>query len=108
MTGKTPDEDDPALRARLDRLSDTLDRRRAEDAADKARREGGKVTSSAMNIGLRAMSEFVAAVMVGGFIGWRLDIWLATTPFLLILFLMIGAAAGFWGIYRIAARASRE
>ncbi len=107
MAGKTPDEDDPALRARLDRLSDTLDRRRAEEAADEAKRDGGRATSSAMNVGLRAMSEFVAAVMVGGFIGWRLDIWFATTPFLLIFFLMIGAAAGFWGIYRIAAQKTR-
>lgn len=107
MTGKTPEEDDPALRARLDRLSETLDRRRAEEAADAARRDGGKVNSSAMNVGLRAMSEFVAAVVVGGLIGRGLDIWLATTPFLLILFLMIGAAAGFWGIYRIAAQKMR-
>lgn len=107
MTGKTPDDDDPALRARLDRLSDTLDRRRADEADEAARREGGRVTSSAMSVGMRAMSEFVAAVMVGGFIGWRLDIWFATTPFLLILSLMIGAVAGFWGIYRIAARNAR-
>ena len=107
MTGKTPDEDDPALRARLDRLSDTLNQRRAEEAAEEARRNGGGATSSAMNVGMRAMSEFVAAVVVGGLIGWRLDIWFATTPFLLILFLMIGAAAGFWGIYRIAAQKTR-
>ena len=107
MTGKTPEEDDPALRARLDRLSDALDERRADEAAEAARRDGGAVTSSAMSVGMRAMSEFVAAVLVGGFIGWRLDIWFATPPFLLILFLMIGAAAGFWGIYRIAARGAR-
>ena len=49
------------------------------------------------------LSEFVASVAVGGFIGWQLDRWLHTSPLLLILFIALGTAAGFWSVYRVAA-----
>ena len=55
-----------------------------------------------MSLGFRVMSEFVAAVLVGGFIGWALDRWLGISPAALIVFLGFGAAAGFWNVYRIA------
>ncbi|MBK9083479.1 MAG: AtpZ/AtpI family protein [Rhizobiales bacterium] len=106
MPGRNTEDDDPALRDRLERLSQSLDRHRAEQDAEAARREGSPATSSAMNLGLRAMSEFVAAVVVGGLLGYGLDVWLATSPLMLIAFLAIGAVAGFWGIYRIAARSA--
>jgi ATP synthase protein I len=36
--------------------------------------------------------------------GWQLDLWIGTAPFLLILFLGLGVAAGFWSVYRLAVR----
>lgn len=59
---------------------------------------------SAMSTGFRVMSEFVAAVAVGGLIGWQCDRWFHTSPFLLILFMALGVAAGMWTIYRIASK----
>ena len=56
-----------------------------------------------MSLGFRVLAEFVAGVVVGGFIGWQIDTWLGTTPFGLIVFLMLGTAAGFWNVYKIAA-----
>ena len=38
--------------------------------------------------------EFVGAVLVGALIGFFLDRWLGTSPWLMILFLLLGFGAG--------------
>jgi ATP synthase protein I len=98
------DDDDKALRARLDRLSGDLKARRG--AAEPVRtKDGGEKTSdgfgSAMSLGLRAASEFAAAVVVGGLIGWQIDRWLGTKPGFLIAFFLLGVAAGVWNVIRL-------
>lgn len=55
-----------------------------------------------MGAGLRIAVELLAAVMVGTGIGWALDIWLGTRPWLLIVFFVVGSAAGFLNVYRTA------
>ena len=55
-----------------------------------------------MGLAFRVLSEFVAAVIVGAFIGWWIDRVAGTTPAFVITFLLMGAAAGFWNVYRIA------
>ncbi|MHA1565444.1 MAG: AtpZ/AtpI family protein [Alphaproteobacteria bacterium] len=51
---------------------------------------------------LRVGTDLVAGVAVGTFIGWALDRWLGTQPWLMIVFFMLGAAAGFYNIFRSA------
>ena len=97
-------DDDAALQARLKDLSGALDSHR-RSAGTKG--PSGGVTppngmGQAMSLGFRVMSEFVAAVVVGGFIGWAIDRWLGISPAALIVFLGLGTAAGFWSVYRIA------
>jgi ATP synthase protein I len=50
--------------------------------------------------GLQAGIEVVAGVGVGTLIGWALDRWLGTAPLFLIVFFMLGAAAGVLNAYR--------
>jgi ATP synthase protein I len=50
--------------------------------------------------GLQAGIEVFAGVGVGLLIGWALDRWLATAPLFLIVFFMLGAAAGVLNAYR--------
>ena len=50
--------------------------------------------------GLQAGIEVVAGVGFGVLIGWALDRWLGTTPLLLVVFFMLGAAAGVLNAYR--------
>jgi ATP synthase protein I len=57
---------------------------------------------NAMGLAFRVLSEFVAAVIVGAVIGWGIDRASGTTPAFLVVFLLMGAAAGFWNVYRIA------
>ena len=65
------DDEDAALRARLNKLSGDL---KGRAAANPPRPEGGQPGSdgmgSAMAMGLRAGSEFVAAIILGAGIGW--------------------------------------
>jgi ATP synthase protein I len=99
-----------ALRARLDKLSNALDAQQ-RDARKSSGAIGlgqdGAVPSSgsignAMGLAFRVLSEFVAAVIVGAFIGWWVDRVAGTSPAFVITFLLMGAAAGFWNVYRIA------
>jgi ATP synthase protein I len=99
-----PEEADE-LKARLAKLRGDLQAQR--DAGLKVERKAeadltDKGLGQAMSLGFRVLSEFVAATVVGALIGWQLDRWIGTAPFLLILFLGIGVAAGFWSVYRLA------
>jgi ATP synthase protein I len=95
------------LRARLDKLSNALDARQ-RDARESSGATRGQVRpspalmGSAIGLAFRVLSEFVAAVIVGSFIGWWIDRLAGTTPAFLVTFLLMGAAAGFWNVYRIA------
>jgi ATP synthase protein I len=95
-------DDDAALRARLNRLSGELKGRAAPPPAPEPKREPKPDgVGSAMSLGLRAGSEFVSAVVVGLGIGWVLDRALGTNPAFLIVFFLIGVAAGIWNVIRL-------
>ncbi len=96
-------EDEKAIKARLEALSTALDRKQQARDESAAKDEAGQKTGRAMSLGFRVLSEFVAGIGVGAFLGWQLDMWLGTSPILLIIMLMLGTAAGFWNVYRIAA-----
>jgi ATP synthase protein I len=66
---------------------------------DDARTERSKGLSFAFRIG----TELVAGVAVGVGIGWGLDRWLGTKPWLMIAFFVLGAAAGMLNVYRAVA-----
>ncbi len=98
-----PDDEAAALRARLNRLSGELKRRAAPPppaSEPKPENKSGDA-GSAMSLGLRAGSEFVSAVIVGLGIGWVLDRALGTNPAFLIVFFLIGVAAGIWNVIRL-------
>ncbi len=51
--------------------------------------------------GLRVGTEIVASTMIALGIGFYLDRWLDTRPFMLILFAFFGLAAGFINLYQV-------
>jgi ATP synthase protein I len=57
---------------------------------------------SAMARGFRLSTELVAGVIVGSLIGWLLDRWLGISPWGMIVFLLLGFAAGVLNVMRAA------
>ena len=53
-------------------------------------------------------TELVAAVGVGKIIGFILDSWFDTKPWLIIIFFFLGAAAGMLNVIRVANRMQKE
>lgn len=52
--------------------------------------------------GFRLSTELVAGVVIGAIIGWLLDRWLRISPWGLIVFLLLGFAAGVLNVMRAA------
>jgi ATP synthase protein I len=103
---QTPEE--AALSARLRHLGDRLDRQRPSQPASSAERPPVRADASGMARGLRLSSELVAGVLVGGVIGWSLDHWLGISPWGLIVFLLLGFAAGVLNVMRSAGVISEQ
>ena len=80
------------------RLREAKARRAEKKARDRARERG-----SGLSFALRIGVELVAALAVGVGIGLLLDRWLGTTPWMLLLFFLFGAAAGMLNVYRVMA-----
>lgn len=97
--------DDEALESRLKSLTKALDERRqeTEETVRQAEKASNAGIGKAMGTGFRVASELAAAIMVGGFIGWTLDKWMGTSPWFLLVFLVLGIIAGFWNVYKLAA-----
>ena len=53
-------------------------------------------------------TELVAAVAVGTIIGFILDSWFDTKPWLIIIFFFLGAAAGMLNVIRAANRMQKK
>ena len=88
------------LEARIARAQS--ERRVAEQAAQAPAKD-----MSGWNRGMRLGSEFIAAILVGTGIGYLLDLWLKTSPWLLLVMLMVGFAAGVLNVIRAASEMNK-
>ena len=57
---------------------------------------------SSLGMALKLSTEMVAAVLVGTIIGFILDSWFDSKPWLIIIFFFVGAAAGITNVVRSA------
>ncbi len=48
--------------------------------------------------------SFVLAIVIGAWVGWWLDAWLGSAPWLFIAFFFLGLAAGVLNVYRISSK----
>lgn len=88
-------ESEADLARRLERLGDSLETRRAaEEAANTRAKPAGFAQAT------KIASEFVAGVVVGAAIGWGIDKAAGTSPWALIVFLLLGFAAGVLNVLR--------
>jgi ATP synthase protein I len=104
--------DEAALSARLGsldhRLSEIRDSRKIGTDQSGTEQETAQARASAMAIGLRLSSELVAGVLVGAALGWGFDRLLSTSPWGLIVFLLLGFTAGVLNVMRTAGVMSKQ
>ncbi len=97
-----PHSDEAALSARLQRLGERLGQQHPDRPSDSDPGQRPTVDASAMARGFRLSAELVAGVIVGAGIGWLLDRWLGISPWGMIVFLLLGFAAGVLNLMRAA------
>ena len=61
-------------------------------------------SSSKLGIAFKMSTEMVAAVVVGTIIGFILDNWFGTKPWLILIFFFVGVIAGILNVIRSAKR----
>jgi len=101
--GTRMNEDDPDAR-RLAEIEERL--RRAREKRDDVRPI--EAPNSKLGIAFRLVTELMAAVIVGGAMGWGLDRIFGTGPFLFIVMFMVGVAAGIYTVVRSAQQMNRD
>jgi ATP synthase protein I len=98
--------EEAALSARLGSLDQRLSELRGSRKikTDQPQAAGGDnaTAASAMARGFRLSSELIAGVVGGAGIGWGFDRLLSTSPFGLIVFFLLGFAAGVVNLVRSA------
>jgi ATP synthase protein I len=94
--------DEAALSARLQRLGEQLGQARSGVGRPAADPGGDRATASGYAKGFRLSSELVAGVLVGAGLGWLIDRLLGIAPWGLIVFLLLGFAAGVVNVMRSA------
>ena len=88
----------------LQDLADRIDRLRAETGSKPERRQVRAEPTTGLGMAFAISTHMVAGLGVGGGFGYFLDQWLETSPLLLIVFFVLGAAAGFLNVYRTVTR----
>ena len=107
-----PPADEAALSARLTHLDQRLSHLRKDREFEKgqagAEEQSAQARASAMAVGLRLSSELVAGVLVGAALGWGFDRVLSTSPWGLIVFLLLGFTAGVVNVMRSAGAMAKQ
>ncbi len=100
--------DEAALSARLQRLNEDLGQARSAGRTSESSEADRAATASGYAKGFRLSSELVAGVVVGAGLGWFIDRWFRTAPWGLMIFLLLGFAAGVLNVMRSAGVVARN
>src|ERR1700716_517821 len=95
-----PPTDEAALSARFQRLGGRLGHVPPDRPSESSPGQRPTADPSAIARGFRLSTELVAGVLVGAAIGWLLDRWLGISPWGMIVFLLLGFAAGVLNVMR--------
>jgi len=87
----TDDQKMKDLQAQIDALRTRTQPKAAPKPSDDA---------AAMSMGMRAGTELVGTILVTGAIGYGLDRWLGTKPWLLLVMLLLGIITAFFNVWK--------
>ena len=98
--GQSGDHRDDDLERRRRNLEATL----ATRQSDRQERKEGAGGATGYGEAMKLSSEFVAGVAVGAGLGWMIDRFAGTSPWGLVVFLLLGFAAGVLNVLRSVGR----
>lgn len=78
--------------------------KRERDIEDNRTSRDASPEMSGMARGMRIGTEFIAAILVGAVIGYLIDLGLGTSPWGLLIMLLMGFAAGILNVTRVVAQ----
>jgi ATP synthase protein I len=99
---KSSSSDEADLSARLKSLDARLDKATADRREITESRTRSTANSSALGQAFRLSAEFVSGVIAGGIVGWIVDRLAGTSPWGLIVCLLLGFGAGMLNLMRAA------
>tara|TARA_Y100001949_G_scaffold114233_1_gene97129 strand:- start:2417 stop:2692 length:276 start_codon:yes stop_codon:yes gene_type:complete len=74
----------------------------AKNKAEVHKDQKDQKSSSSMGTAFKMSTELVSAVAVGTIIGFILDNWFGTKPWLILIFFFVGVAAGIMNVVKTA------
>ena len=83
-------------------MDDLNTRLSAAREANRPKEQRGLNEATTYGIATRLVAELIAGLLVGVLFGWYLDRLFDTKPWLMILFLIMGSAAGIMNVMRAA------
>lgn len=99
-----PDNQDQPENARgvtRDLASRIASAKREQILKDDSASRGASGDMSGMARGMRIATEFIAAILVGTFVGYLIDLGLGTSPWGLLILFMVGFAAGIRNVIQV-------
>ena len=78
--------------------------KRERDIEDNRASADASPEMSGMARGMRIGTEFIAAILVGAIFGYLIDLGLGTSPWGLLIMLLVGFAAGILNVTRVVAQ----
>ena len=90
--------------ARLTSLDERLDRIKAEEASKSGQRASAESQRVIRSASTRIVSVLIGYPLGGGLIGWTLDLWLDTLPWITLGLMFAGFGLGFREILKPAKR----
>jgi len=101
MTDETPER---SLEERGDELGRRLKKARGAEFGPARKEPKLKTETSGLGQAFRIGADLLSALIVGVGLGWWLDKMLGTKPWMMIVFIFLGGAAGIFNVYRTAMR----
>ena len=80
----------------------------AKNKIDKKTSISNNRSSSSLGIALKMSTEMVAAVFIGTIIGFILDSWFDSKPWLTLVFFFIGVVAGIMNVFKAAKKMQKD
>jgi ATP synthase protein I len=96
------DENEEAPKLPPDARFESLDERLERAQQEEAKRTTRGQPDENYRTGQLVLSQLVGAPLGGGIVGWLLDRWVGTKPWLMLVMLFLGFAVGIWNVIRIS------